>query len=94
MKIYLYHVYEPFLIGLSLGVAIQVFSFTSFVYLLSMFIFMVPLILTRRASLILLKLVVSITIGVLALVATLVKSLAMIKIGGEPIINFANLTMT
>lgn len=55
---------------------------------------MVPFILTRRPPLILLKLIVSIAIGVLALVATVIKSLAMIKIDGEPIISFTNLTST
>ena len=94
MKIYLYHAYEPCLIGVSLGLTIQVVTFTSFVYLLSMFIFMVPLIVTRKAQLILLKLVMSIAMGVLALAGIVVKSLVMITIDGKPIISFDTLTPT
>ena len=86
MKIYLYHLYEPILLAVSLGLTIQVVTFTCCVYLILMVVGIVPFIDSRTKALITLKQALCIFIAIGALGAAILKSLVMISIDDKPIL--------
>ena len=88
----MYHLYEPYLLIVACALAIQVETFTCFVYLLMMFVCIVPFVLTRITALIKFKIGLSVMMLLFAFSATVLKSLVMIKIDGKPIVTLEGIT--
>ena len=76
------------LLALSYGLTVQIVTFSCFAYLVLMSIGILPYVITRSINLIRLKQTVCVIMGVIALTATVLKSLVMIDIDGKPIISF------
>ena len=90
--IYMYHLYEPILLSISLGCALQVVTFTSFVYLVLGFICIVPLASTKDKPKIVVKMVACSLMLLIAVSATIFKTLIMVHINGEYWVTFPNLS--
>ena len=88
----MYHLYEPDLLIIACALTIQVETFTCLVYLIVMFLCIVPFILTRITTLIKLKIGLTVMMLIFSLSATVLKSLVMIKIDGNPIITLEGIT--